>query len=488
VGDLTSLALELLAWGVSHPRELLWPQTPSDESWSRALASLRLLGAVEDGEVAKLTEFGRAMVAGGTHPRFAAMLLHSVTFGWQQTAADLIARLVEAPRVGEQTGTDVERLWSEEASNSVRKETERLLRWSNKLQDVGLQSASFSHSDMLGILLAWAFPDRIGQSRPAALNHDPEYLYFRMANGRGCKMKRSKFADSRPWLVVVEASDEGADAVVRLSAQMSEQAFAFACADRIVKLESVEWDDVQQLVRAVEQIRLGEIVVREHQKAVASTAHVLAAWQEAFRRRGLRLLNWDRPATQLLQRMRFVASLQPGSGELNEPLFPALDEASLIEKSPQWLGSQFGRCRTVADLQKLDLIAGLRSLLDYRASRMLDEWAPTHWTVPSGSRIPIDYGDMEDGLSGQAPVLAVRLQEMFGATETPKIADGRVPLVLHLLSPAQRPIQVTQDLHSFWKNTYPEVRKELRGRYPKHVWPENPFEATPTARAKPRPK
>jgi ATP-dependent helicase HrpB len=273
---------------------------------------------------------------------------------------------------------------------------------------------------------------------------------------------------------VADADDRGKEARVRLAGECSERAFRTACQEQIVWRDVTMWDEQKEMIRAIEQECYGALILNERPRSQVKREALVSAWQSLFQRRGLAILEWGKQANQWIERMQMIRRHRP------DDLFPDCSEQALIDSIDEWLGDGLARCRSLADLRKLDVHTGLRTLLTYSQTRMLDEWAPTHWQVPSGSRIPIDYADPD------APILAVRLQELFGLSDTPTVAGGRLTLVIHLLSPAHRPVQVTRDLMSFWRNTYPEVRKDLRGRYPKHVWPDNPLEAAPTARAKPK--
>ena len=234
----------------------------------------------------------------------------------------------------------------------------------------------------------------------------------------------------------------------------------------------VSWDDAAAGVRARRVRSLGAIVLRDSALREPDPALVARALAEAVRARGIASLPWGEAAARLRERLAFLHRLDPS--------WPDVSDAALLATLDAWLVPHLGTARSLEDVGRLDLAALLTVGLDYAKRRQLDELAPTHVTVPSGSRLPIDYADPA------APVLAVRLQEMFGARDTPRIAGGRVPLTLHLLSPAHRPVQVTRDLAGFWATSYFDVRKDLRGRYPRHPWPEDPLAAEPTRRAKPR--
>ncbi|MFL5539766.1 MAG: ATP-dependent helicase C-terminal domain-containing protein, partial [Longimicrobiaceae bacterium] len=238
--------------------------------------------------------------------------------------------------------------------------------------------------------------------------------------------------------------------------------------EQVVREEVVAWDAAAGAVRARRVERLGALVLREAPLADPDPELVAAALLEAVRAEGIAALGWTKASAQLRERIAFL--------HLHDPSFPDVSDAALVAA----LGPHLHGMRRMDEVRRIDFVPVLEGMLTWEQRRRLDEWAPTHVAVPSGSRIPVDYADPE------APVLAVRLQEVFGWTETPRIAGGRVPLTLHLLSPAHRPVQVTRDLASFWRSGYFEVKKDLKGRYPKHYWPDDPLVAEPTARARPR--
>jgi ATP-dependent helicase HrpB len=243
-------------------------------------------------------------------------------------------------------------------------------------------------------------------------------------------------------------------------------------AAQIASDESVDFDDATGAVLARRVERLGAIVLRESSLAAPSEESVRAALLQAIRRRGVATLPWSDGATRIRERMAFVAA--------NDRDWPAVSDDALAEHLDEWLGPSLAGVRRLSGLQQVDLNEALQSLLDWRQRRALDQLAPSHVVVPTGSRIPIDYSDP------LAPKVAVRLQEVFGWTESPRVLDGRVPVTMQLLSPAHRPVQTTRDLAGFWRTSYFDVRKDLRGRYPRHEWPEDPLTAAPTKRAKPR--
>ncbi len=465
--DLLRPALELLLWGVHDPSELQWLEPWPLHNWQQALEVLRMLGALDERDVPN--EHGRMIARAGTDVRIASMLMRAAAFGWHRLACELAAGMSE-------DGSGNELL--------VQEECERLLKWLAKIevQLSNVKPPNFDRDEQVAVMLAWAFPERVALRRQASNHklqelHKVQELTYRLANGRGCKLPSGLLTHPSEWIVVVDADDHGADANVRRAVALSERAFQFACGASVKRQRRVIWDDEQQMIRSLEFDMYMQIEWKWRVNRSPLADDVMAVWANTFRQKGLGLLRWDKKSVQLLQRMRALTVL--GSADDD---YPDLSDDALAATVTEWVGAPLAACRTLADIGKLEVADFLRNLLDYEQWRLIDAWLPTHWQVPSGSRIAIDYS--EPG----TPVLAVRLQEMFGLRATPRLASGRLPLTFQLLSPAGRPVQVTRDLQSFWSNTYPDVRKELRGRYPKHVWPDDPFEAVPTARAKPRSK
>ena len=480
--DLAGLVLELAVWGVDDPGELAWLNPPPEAAWRQAKELLETLGALDG--TGRVTEYGRRMAALGVHPRLAHMMLAAAEMGRARLACELavllggrdvlrgeaardadIRRRIEAMR-GKGDGAD------DKALAMMREEARMLYRRLIELQgqadaendgvgrgpDAKAEGRGVSGDpDDCGILLAFAYPDRIGRRRP-----DGRYL---LSGGRGAVLPENQPLSRSEFLVAAELDDAGADGLIRLAAPLDGD--WMRALERFIRRETeVRWDAESRAVRARERLRIGAVTLRETPAANPDPDAVAEALLAGVRESGLELLPWTRETRQFCQRAQFMRRLDPS--------WPDFSEEALRDTLPEWLGPHVAGMRSAADLQRLDLRAALASRLTWEQRRWLDEWAPTHLTVPSGSRLPVDYSDPE------GPVLAVRLQELFGLAETPRIAGGRVPVTLHLLSPAMRPVQVTRDLASFWRTTYAEVRKELKGRYPKHDWPEDPLAASPS--------
>jgi ATP-dependent helicase HrpB len=317
-----------------------------------------------------------------------------------------------------------------------------------------------------GILVALAYPDRIAQRRGPGL--------YRLSGGRGAALPAGDPLAAEDWLAVAALDAGGQDARIFLATPLTRSAIESAFADDIEETAEVAWDDREAAVIARRRRRLGALVLEEASLADPPAEEVAAAMLAGIRRLGLEALPWTPALRQWQARLRLLRALDGPAA------WPDLDDAALLSDLEAWLAPHIGGVIRRTQLERIDLGEALAARLTWQQRRDLEAQAPTHLEVPSGSRLRLDYA------AGPAPVLAVRLQEMFGATETPRIAGGRVPVVLHLLSPAGRPVQVTQDLAGFWSGSYAAVRRDLRGRYPKHPWPEDPLRAQPTARAKPR--
>jgi len=317
-----------------------------------------------------------------------------------------------------------------------------------------------------GLLLAFAYPDRIAQRRPGQAGR---YL---LRSGGGAAFAEPQPLAAAPYLVAAELDGRRPESRIFLAAPVERDELVSYFGDQIVRESVVAWDAAAGGVQARRRERLGALVLSDIPLADPDPDAVAAALLDRVAREGLGALPWTDAARRLQARIAFMHQLDPS--------WPDVSDAALAGTLRQWLAPYVHGVRGRDALQRLDVAAVLQGMLTWEQRAALDALAPTHWTVPSGSRVPIDYTDPA------APVLAVRLQEMFGATETPRIGGGRVPLTLHLLSPAHRPVQVTRDLAGFWRSSYFDVKKELKGRYPKHPWPDDPLQAQPTNRTKRR--
>lgn len=472
--DLAPLALELARWGVEDPRRLSWIDPPPAAAYAQARGLLTALGALD--AHGRITAHGHAMAELGAHPRLAHMMLRARDADLGVAGCRLAALLAERDIV-KGTLRDSDMRIRLEALDLTRREgpvdraaATRVLKaarlWQQRL---GIAEAK-GDAQSAGVLLAWAYPDRIAQRRPGFA---PRY---RLASGRGAVLAETDSLAREPYLVAADLDAGEREARIFLAAPIAEDAIEAACAATITSLEFVVWDEAEQAVAARRQRRLGELVLREERLAAADPHAVITALLQGLRARGIDALPWTAATRNWQARVLLLRRM----GVPHPIVWPDVSDVALAARYEDWLAPFLSGITRIADLQRLDLGATLTALLTWQQRQALDELTPTHVVVPSGSRLPLDY------THGEVPVLAVRLQEMFGLPDTPRIAGGALPLMLHLLSPAHRPVQVTRDLASFWRSAYHEVKKDLKGRYPKHYWPDDPLQAQPTHRAKPR--
>ena len=471
--DLAPLALELAAWGVFDPAELLWLDPPPAAALSQARELLVQLGALSRNGT--ITPHGREMADASLHPRLAHMVLKANPLGLGGLACELAAILSERDLIrGDLAAPDADlrlRVEALRGSGSSHGHTvdqaacRRVLTEARQLaRDFAVRFTGEDDADASGLLLAFAYPDRIAQRRTTGR--------FLLRNGRGALLAGGQTLADAAYLVMAELDGQGAESRVFLAAPVGLVELERHCGEQMEEEALVEWDPTAQAVRARRRKRLGALVLKESYFAHPDPADVRAALLGGITDEGLEMLPWTKAARQLQERLIFMRH--------QDPTWPDASNEALATTLGEWLGPHLHNFRSREELQGLNLMDVLKSTLSWAQQRALDELAPTHVVVPSGSRVPVDYSDPA------FPVLAVRLQEMFGLHDTPRIGPRFVPLTLHLLSPAHRPVQVTQDLASFWRNAYFEVRKDLRGRYPKHYWPEEPTGAVPTNRTRPR--
>jgi ATP-dependent helicase HrpB len=464
--DLAPLALELARWGCRNPTELAWLDPPPASSFAQAQGLLRDLGAL--GDDGRLTDHGRAVASLPVHPRLAHMMLRGSKIGLGGLACAIAALLSERDILRGAREADLRRrLDALAGDNDPDADQKAILRVRDLARQLRRQVAAEPHQgsmEQTGLLLAFAFPDRIAQKRGDS---------FRLANGRGAFFAEPERLAGDDWLVVADLDGERKESRIFLAAPIYRHEIESHFANLITTADSVLWDKREQAVLARRQRMLGALVIEESRIDQPPAEQLVAAQLAAIGELGLECLPWSDAARHLRARLLFLAHHQPG-------VWPDWSDRGLLATRDVWLAPFLAGMSRAAHWQKLDLAACLRAQLDWQQIQGLDHLAPTHLRVPSGSSIPIDYGVVEQ------PVLAVRLQEMFGLAETPTILDGKLPLLLHLLSPARRPVQVTRDLAGFWSSSYKAVRTDLRGHYPRHYWPDNPLEAEPTARAKPR--
>jgi len=478
VADLAPLALELTAWGVSDPGQLRWLDPPPAAPLAQARELLLGLGALDEG--GRITAVGREMAELPLHPRLAHMLLEGRRLGLAATACDIAALVAERDlfRGSERARPFGDRLEALTAFRQQGREGARRLgadphacgqveraarQWRSLLRLERHRSSEVDEEEM-GLLLALAYPDRIARLREGG---DERYL---LSSGRGARLLPHSPLRGRPLLVAVDLDGQGEEATIRLAAPLSPALIRERLGGQLVVRERVAWDGREQAVVARREECFGALVLASKPLPQVDAAQVQQAMLTGIAALGVAALPWEAGEAQQLRAR--VASLRAW---LPEQGWPDWSDAALQASLAEWLAPFLPGISRREQLARLDLTSILLAQLDYPQQRRLEELAPTHLAVPSGARHRLEYR-----LEG-VPVLAVKLQELFGLAETPRVAAGRVAVLLHLLSPARRPVQVTQDLANFWATTYKEVCKELKGRYPKHPWPDDPWSARPTA-------
>ncbi len=477
--DLAPLALDLASWGVRDATTLAWLDPPPAAAFAQARELLAGLDALD--AAGNITAAGRAMAALPLHPRLAHMLYEAQRLGCASLACDIAALLSErdvltgdARRNGDfglrldalrdfrRRGRAGVQAHSADANGCQRAEQaasqfRRLLRIEQQDDDAA----------MAGVLLAFAYPDRVAMARSTGSNR---YL---LSSGRGAKLPDKEMR--RPATLVAASLDAGdVEGSIYLAAPVDLHELRRYLPTHVRAQDVVRWDEAEQAVITRREQRFGELVLDSAALTKADPEAMRTAMLEGIQRMGLDALPWMPAIREWQARVLALRHWCP------EEEWPDVSDAALAATLADWLGPYLDGITRRSHLTRLDLAEILKARLDWKQQQRLDEGAPAHVEVPSGSHIRLAY------TPGEAPVLAVKLQEMFGLADTPRVAWGRVPVTLHLLSPARRPIQVTQDLRGFWERTYAEVKKELKGRYPKHPWPDDPWQARPTARAKRR--
>jgi ATP-dependent RNA helicase HrpB len=491
--DLAPLALELANWGTGDAAQLRWLDAPPAAMLASARDLLQRLGALEAS--GRISAHGRDMARLPVHPRLAHMLLRARALGAVPLAADLAALLSERDllRAGGKRDADLrtrlELLRGEEAHAAV--DRGALQRARRNARDLARQlpapsaeragvaggtdtagEALSEPADMhLGLLLAFAYPDRIGARRAG------EGGRYTLANGRGALFAEPQPLARQELIVAVDLDDRDRDARILLAAPLGRAELMEHFTADLCRRERIGWDSRQQAVRARRTVELGALMLEDKPLAAVPADGARAAMLAGVRELGIGALAWDQDARDLQARIAFVrAQLAPQAASA----WPEVSDGALLQTLEDWLAPWLEGVTRREHLARVPLTAALQALLSAEQRRRLAEWAPAQLSLPGGTRVRVDY------LDASAPLVAVRLQEVFGLAATPRLGAGKVPVTFRLLSPAQRPVQVTRDLAGFWRGSYAEVRKQLRGRYPKHHWPEDPLAAQPTRGARRR--
>ncbi len=471
--DLTGLLLDCAAWGVSDPGKLSWLDPPSAGALDAAREDLVDLGAIDAS--GRLTPTGRRLRALPLPPRLARMLLLAADIGAADAAADIAAVLVERGLGGPSLDVD-DRLQQFRRDASPRAQSlKRLAReWAREANIGGTKDAATGTGRQhrqypsTAALLALAYPDRIARAR----GNRGDFL---LAGGRGATLDAASPLSREPFLVVAELSGAAAASRILLAARLDAAELDAIAGHRIEHRDELAFDAAAAALRARRIRRLGAIVLESEPRPVSPGPEAAAVLVAGIASLGIDRLPWTREQRQLRDRVAFLraAAAEPGD-------WPDLSDAALTGTIADWLAPFIADCTRLAAIDAGHLGQALDTLIPFALKRRLEAEAPTHFEAPTGNRHPIDY-------EGEgAPILAIRVQELFGLTTHPAIAAGRLPLTLHLLSPAARPMQITRDLPRFWTGSWRDVKADMKGRYPKHPWPDDPANALPTARAKPR--
>ncbi|MEF1285033.1 ATP-dependent helicase HrpB [Vibrio sp. M250220] len=458
--DLSNLVLELAQWGTQNPAELSWLDVPPSSAISQAKGLLRQLNLLD--EKGQLTESGSLAAKLGLDPRMASLIAraeHSLA-----TAIAVVALLEDAERNTINFIHSVHRL--KEGRHSRQKVVlQRANTLANRL-GCRFELAALDES-LVAPLLATAFPDRIAQARSHQQGR------FILANGHGAELQEVEKLAASEYLVVIDLMRSQSDSSMIYSAvELDMFVLHNLFPDLFVEQEVVDWDEQKGRLIAEQQRKLGRLVVERKALPEPPREKMTQALLNFIRRNGLSVLNWTPHSLELLERVRC------GQEWLPEQAWPELTDNALLDNLEQWLEPYLNGIGSVKALSKVELEAALLAYLGWPLNQDIDKWLPTHYQLPTGSKKKIRYQQ------GQEPVLSVRMQEVFGEQASPEIAQGRKRLVLELLSPAQRPLQVTRDLASFWAGAYIEVQKEMKGRYPKHVWPDDPANHVATTKTK----
>jgi ATP-dependent RNA helicase HrpB len=479
--DLAPLVLELAIWGVDDPKTLPWLDLPPEGSFEGARDLLKRLNALD--HRGKITQQGRRMADLPVHPRLAHMLIAAKSRGEGGVACDVAALLGERDVVrfepgqyDADMGLRVELMGAARQNRSLtcpgasvdKGAVSRALRISDHLRRrIGVRDNNF-HADDLGRLLAWAYPDRIAHLRSGFKGK------FLLNSGRGAFLDEASPLAGESFLVAADLDGKRREARIYKAAPYPIGTLMKQFQHQLKWSESVTWDRERGRVKSERHLKLGAVTLQKKRLKSPDLEKVLNVFLQGIKDEGVHCLPWNKKLRRWQGRVCFLERFLK-----DDEAWPHVSDEGLESSLKQWLAPYLGDMDRLKDLAKVDLKGALFSILTYRQQKALDALAPTHMSVPSGSRIPIDY-------AAPIPVLAVRLQEVFGLLKTPTVAGGRQPLLIHLLSPAGRPVQITRDLAGFWKTGYIQVKKELKGRYPKHYWPDDPLTAQATARVRPK--
>ncbi|MDO4462071.1 MAG: ATP-dependent helicase HrpB, partial [Bacteroidia bacterium] len=466
--DLTQLVLDVASWGESDINALLWLDNPPRSSVNSARELLTMLNAIDDN--GNITPHGRDIQRLPCHPRISEMMLAANNDEERALAADIAAIIEERDPLRNEESVDINiridalrRHRKHNGSSPVWNRIEKIASQYRNILNVKQADNSTFESTLSGYLLAAAFPERIAASNN---NHGS----FTLTNGHNARLKLNDYLSHEAWIVVANLDARDSNARIFSASPIDPRDLAH----RIREVENISWNKQQGVLTLQNEKRLGFMVISANRIQHPDEERITKALLDAIENYGEQLLDfYDERLSSLCARIASLAIWHPDEN------WPDVSIEGLKANAKHWLAPYLIGVRNAQDFTKLNLAEALLSSLDYNLQQSLERLAPTHIQVPSGSNIKLKYQ-----ANGNAPILAVRLQECFGMTDTPTVDNGTHPVLMHLLSPGYKPIQITQDMRSFWSNAYFEVRKELRSRYPKHVWPENPYDEEPTRRAK----
>lgn len=460
--DLSSLVLDLAQWGVADPAALSFLDPPPQPAWKEARSLLSELNAL-DGD-GRITAEGKSLRALALPPRLARMIVDSHRAGAGEEAAEIAAILTERGLGGDSADLEQRRdQFRRDRSPRAASARDLARRWASQV--AASEKAGQQEDLSTGLMLAYAFPDRVARNRGNGS--------FVLANGRGAAVEQTSSLARAPYIAIGEMTGTAASGRILLAAQIAEDDIERHFAEHIDTTDEIFFDRGAMALRARRRRVLHAITLSEATLAVSPSEDTARIFADGLIAAGLDRLPWSKAAKQWRDRVMFLRKAE-GDG------WPDLSDDGLIARRDDWLVPALYDTIALKDISAGDLSDALTALLPWEMRARLDREAPTHFEAPTGSVLAIDYE------AEQGPTIAVRLQELFGLNTHPSIAGGKVPLVLELLSPAQRPVQVTRDLPGFWRGSYAAVRSDMRGRYPRHPWPEDPASALPTRRVKPR--
>lgn len=489
--DLCPLALQLLHWGIDDPDELQWLDSPPAAAFNQALDLLYALGALQDNPQQqgsrRLSEHGQQMALLPVHPRLAHMLIRGAQLGHSRNAAALACLLSEKDPLSQYASDIDSRVvvllgdvpCEKRHKGWLMRNRQQMARYQQLCRPIKrLSSEDLAEQDVNGLLISQAYPDRIAQRR--AENRAESGARYLLSNGRAANLKDTDKLARNDYLAVAELGGiaRQREDVIYSAAPLNPQLFDGPLSSMLTPQDILQWDERSARLTAERQQRVGALII--HRRALTNIPLEERHREviKMIRQKGLALLPWDNRSQQLRARIQCLRSLDATEDE-KHPTWPDLTDKHLLDTLEHWLQPYLDDINRIEDFQRLDLHSILLNLLPWPLPQRLDEQAPLSLQVPSGSNIKIDY-------SQSPPVLAVKLQEMFGCQQTPAIANGRMPLLVHLLSPGGKPLQITQDVAGFWQGSYQDVKKEMKGRYPKHPWPDDPLQAPATRFCKPR--